>query len=57
MKVIPEIIWLPILLTLRVPDEGYSEIIWLPIPLTLRVPDEGYSSNYLASYSFDFEGT
>jgi hypothetical protein len=24
MKVIPEIIWLPILLTLRVPDEGYS---------------------------------
>ena len=56
MKVIPEIIWLPILLTSRVPDEGplasYSfdlEGTWwrlfqLPILLTLRVPDGGYSS-------------
>ena len=33
------------------------EIIWLLNLLTLRVPDEGYSRNYLASYSFDLEGT
>jgi hypothetical protein len=45
------IIWLSNLLTLSVPDEGYSNLLTLSVPdegysnlLTLSVPDEGYSN-------------
>ena len=69
MKVIPAIIWLPILFTLRVPDEGYSRNYlasysfdlegnwWRSFGFLFFWP-WGYLMKVIpASYSFDLEGT